>query len=461
VQRLLIVVIVAGLVLVTWLLASSRELARTPPQRAGGRPSSADPLTHARLERLNTVVGELSRRVEYLEEELRSVKSAFRESLARRAPGSGEEFSLRSYLDEYVRSFSGGGGGSEYFRLAVDAYAVELSNEILAILRDPSSPAALRGRLVQMLTSPRFRGDHRVAQAFLELVERGPDAIRKGALEGLAVIGTGSTAESLERLVPHLRSPPLVKSALATIARLAGERANAIARRLFHAAPDDSTRIAILQQVQPGDAETAVDLFRDAWRRDVPVRIAVAVRLGRFVGEPFRGLVNELLDAEQDERVRKVLEQARKRQSAVPAWHALKATGPADATPPNRDHPNAWASARGNMGLQWLELGYQRPMRAHSVRIYEVNSAGAVARVETVDAGGVRRTVWEGDDPTPKPGVFEVRFAATPYRVAKVRIVLDTDRHPSWNEIDAVELVGPDGRAWAATATASSTYGQS
>jgi len=164
---------------------------------------------------------------------------------------------------------------------------------------------------------------------------------------------------------------------------------------------------------------------------------------------------------EKDERVRKTLEQARKQQSAVPNWHALKATGPPDATPPNRDHPNAWASARGNMGIQWLELGYKQLMRAHAVRVYEVNSAGAVARVETVDETGVRRTVWEGDDPTPKPSVFEVRFAVTPYRVARVRIVLDTDRRSSWNEIDAVELVGPDGRAWATTATASTTYGQS
>ena len=99
-KRLLAVVVVGGLVLVTWLLASSRQLTHTPPQRAGGRPSlSADPLAHARLERLNTVVGELSGRVDHLEEELRSVKGAFRESLARRAPGAGEEFRLLSYLD--------------------------------------------------------------------------------------------------------------------------------------------------------------------------------------------------------------------------------------------------------------------------------------------------------------------------------------------------------------------------
>ena len=217
-------------------------------------------------------------------------------------------------------------------------------------------------------------------------------------------------------------------------------------------------RVGALNLVQPGPG--ALEFFRDAFRHGVPVRMGAANHLGGFKDEPFRKLVEELLAAEEDEGVRKALEQAKKQQDAVPGWHALKATGPPDATPPARDHPNAWASLRGDMGIQWLELGYERPMRAHAIRIYEVNSAGAVARVETVDEAGARRTVWEGDDPTREPGVFEVTFAATGYRVAGVRVVLDTDRRPSWNEIDAVELVGPDGRAWAATATASSTYGQ-
>jgi hypothetical protein len=94
------------------------------------------------------------------------------------------------------------------------------------------------------------------------------------------------------------------------------------------------------------------------------------------------------------------------------------------------------------------------------VRVFEVNVAGAVAEVETVDEAGARRSVWKGEDPTAQPGVFEVAFPLTPYRVKRVRVVLDTDRRPGWDEIDAVELVGPDGRAWAESASASSTYGE-
>ena len=56
--------------------------------------------------------------------------------------------------------------------------------------------------------------------------------------------------------------------------------------------------------------------------------------------------------------------------------------------------------------------------------------------------------------------MFEVSFATTSFRVSALRITLDTSRRPGWSEIDAVELVGPAGRAWASSAGASSSYGQ-
>ena len=55
--------------------------------------------------------------------------------------------------------------------------------------------------------------------------------------------------------------------------------------------------------------------------------------------------------------------------------------------------------------------------------------------------------------------MFELAFSPTSFRVARLKVVLDTDK-PGWNEIDAVEIVGPDGRAWATHGIASSNYGQ-
>ena len=98
--------------------------------------------------------------------------------------------------------------------------------------------------------------------------------------------------------------------------------------------------------------------------------------------------------------------------------------------------------------------------RANAVRIHEVYVPGAVSQIFLYDEGGGRHEVWSGVDPTSQPGVFEVTFATTSYSVKAVRIVLDTNRRPGWSEIDAVELVGPDGSAWATDASASSSYGQ-
>ncbi len=100
-------------------------------------------------------------------------------------------------------------------------------------------------------------------------------------------------------------------------------------------------------------------------------------------------------------------------------------------------------------------------MRAHTLRIYEVNSAGAVVRVTAKDEQGGAHLLWSGVDPTPAPGVFEMSFGLTSYRIDSVKITLDTTLHPSWNEIDAVELIGPEGRAWVHSASASSSFGQS
>ena len=54
---------------------------------------------------------------------------------------------------------------------------------------------------------------------------------------------------------------------------------------------------------------------------------------------------------------------------------------------------------------------------------------------------------WEGRDPTASsPGWFEVPLEAS-VRGRWVRLIVDTDRVPGWNEIDAVELLGEGRRA--------------
>jgi hypothetical protein len=215
----------------------------------------------------------------------------------------------------------------------------------------------------------------------------------------------------------------------------------------------------VLGALSTADPDAAIDVFRKASNAEEPVRLQAANTIGRFRGEAFAQFIDQWLGHERVPAIRQALEQARARLRETPPYAAQKATGMPDAVPES-DHPNAWASQQPDGGRQWLEVGYQPARRASAVRIHEVCVAGAVVQVFVVDEAGRRHEVWAGVDPTAVPGVFQVAFAPTAFRVKAVRIVLDTDKKPGWSEIDAVELLGPDGRAWASEATASSSYGQ-
>jgi serine/threonine protein kinase len=140
-------------------------------------------------------------------------------------------------------------------------------------------------------------------------------------------------------------------------------------------------------------------------------------------------------------------------------WTAAKAIGPPDADP-RRDDLNAWAPQSPHTGLQWIELEFSPPFRANGLRIYEVNVAGGVVKILAYDREDTETVVWNGKDPTEVPGVFAVSFELTKMPICRVRIVIDTDLHDGWQEIDAVELLGDGQQAWASSARASSSFGR-
>jgi len=141
-------------------------------------------------------------------------------------------------------------------------------------------------------------------------------------------------------------------------------------------------------------------------------------------------------------------------------WGPEQATGPPN-TMQDGDISTAYGSASPDEGLLWLYLTYDKPMHARQVRIRETCNPGSVAKVELYDEEkGSPHPVWEGMDPTNKsPGVFDVVFPQTEYRVVGVKITLDTNRVRGFNEIDAVQLVGAEGTQWATGAIASSIWG--
>lgn len=110
------------------------------------------------------------------------------------------------------------------------------------------------------------------------------------------------------------------------------------------------------------------------------------------------------------------------------------------------DDARAWAAARADGGIEWLEASFATPVSARELRVRQNSTPGAIIKVELIDEAGGRHTVWEGTDDTVYENGeiqwFVRRFAPTPYKARGARLTLATSAVEGWNEIDAVQLVG-------------------
>ncbi len=152
------------------------------------------------------------------------------------------------------------------------------------------------------------------------------------------------------------------------------------------------------------------------------------------------------------------------------SWSAMQATGEPD-TLECTDATTAWAS-ESNTGLDTLTLYYAVPVKASYVNIHQNLNPGSIIHVELLPVDGSAPVViFDGvDSVTTCPAVMSLE--ATPQTavrvevpVSGVRITLDQTIGGSWNEIDAVELIGSDTagaalRQWASSAEATSSYGE-
>ncbi|MGE0145003.1 MAG: hypothetical protein AB7I09_20445 [Planctomycetota bacterium] len=131
----------------------------------------------------------------------------------------------------------------------------------------------------------------------------------------------------------------------------------------------------------------------------------------------------------------------------TPAYGAVQLVGSPDV-PDGNDNPKAWCHHSSAKGMEWVELTFATAVRATAVRVRQTYNPGAIVKVEAIDAAGASHVWWEGVDPARPPGAlnavawFAVRVPKTDYLVARVKLTLDLDAVASWQEIDAVQLVG-------------------
>jgi ligand-binding sensor domain-containing protein len=131
-------------------------------------------------------------------------------------------------------------------------------------------------------------------------------------------------------------------------------------------------------------------------------------------------------------------------QYSDPNWAASQASGEPD-TSMCGDNSTAWASASSS-AVDWLELTYDVPVQPTEVNILQSYNPDQVTLVELLDIEGNYHEVYSGqpDSQDECPYTLSIAIEADYYALG-VRITLDQTVLASWNEIDAVELIGVPG----------------
>ncbi|NJN66632.1 MAG: PQQ-binding-like beta-propeller repeat protein [Chloroflexaceae bacterium] len=128
------------------------------------------------------------------------------------------------------------------------------------------------------------------------------------------------------------------------------------------------------------------------------------------------------------------------------SWTAAQATGEPDTTTCG-DYGTAWASSDSTT-VEWLEVQFATPVTPTQVNIIQTYNPSQVSKVELRDTDGLYHEVYSAvpetvEAPCPYTLSIPVEAADATYLADGVKITVDQSVvGTSWNEIDAVELVG-------------------
>jgi hypothetical protein len=140
------------------------------------------------------------------------------------------------------------------------------------------------------------------------------------------------------------------------------------------------------------------------------------------------------------------------------AAKASSSFGDADKAPPDSKdsstpwqatgapNGNTWSNNQQDMGFDWLEAGFAKPVVAAEVRLVLAGTIGALSKVEAIDEAGAAHEVWSGTDDTKRETRGPRTWVALPvpkgdYKTAKVKVTFANAVAKGYKEVDAVQLV--------------------
>ncbi|MGI6037567.1 MAG: hypothetical protein ACOYD6_04995, partial [Limnochordia bacterium] len=125
-------------------------------------------------------------------------------------------------------------------------------------------------------------------------------------------------------------------------------------------------------------------------------------------------------------------------------WTPEHMIGKPDVYPKYGDYDQAWTASTANGGKEWVELFYDEAVYVKRIEVYETYNPGAIVKVEIIDQTGRSHVVWE-DRAQAAPAesrIFAIDNIKVEMPARRVRLELQTDQVPGFNEIDAVCLIG-------------------
>ncbi|TKR30631.1 hypothetical protein FCE95_11005 [Luteimonas gilva] len=118
-----------------------------------------------------------------------------------------------------------------------------------------------------------------------------------------------------------------------------------------------------------------------------------------------------------------------------------QATGPVNG--------ETWSNKNQNVGFDWLEAGFDKPVSATEVRIALETGHGVegITKIELIDTDGNAHAVWSGlsdskqDERGPRTWIVR-KFEPTAYQAKGAKITFANNVENDYSYIDAVQLVG-------------------
>lgn len=128
-------------------------------------------------------------------------------------------------------------------------------------------------------------------------------------------------------------------------------------------------------------------------------------------------------------------------------YRAVQLLGKPNKLPQAESGASAWRSAQPDAGEEWIKVGFETPMEIRQVVIAENFGAGCVTTVVAYDSQNKEYTLYKSKPEATKRGAGMHRIwlpQLTSFKVAAIKVVLNTKLVAGWNEIDAIGISSSD-----------------